>query len=109
MGECIGTGPHHPPDGGERTAEQLQGIADIIEADGMGELGVEHGHNMTPRGDGSGPGLRPGAAGHLADQPGWNEVAYLATLRKCDGVGMARFVFSPAPCGAVTNSCQRFF
>jgi hypothetical protein len=31
-----------------------ESVADVVEADGMGELGVEQGHNVTPRAEGAG-------------------------------------------------------
>ena len=35
--------------GRERARVQAQGIADVIEAEGVGELGEEQTHDMTPR------------------------------------------------------------
>jgi hypothetical protein len=78
MGEIVTRGRRRAAKARKGAGLQLQGVADIIEADTMGELGIEQRHDMTPRRKSPGLLLRPGCARDLGNQELRNEVANLA-------------------------------
>ncbi len=60
------------------TGVQAQRITDVVEAEGMSELGVEQTHDMTPRTKRPCVGVHPGVAGQLRHEMVGNEIAELA-------------------------------
>jgi hypothetical protein len=70
-----------------------QGIADIVEADGMTELGEEQTHDVTPRSERARLFVDAVLAGKSGDQVGRNELAELSQDRQ---LRFDWFVFHPA-------------
>ena len=64
--------------GRERAGVQAQGVADIIETEGVGELGEDQAHDMTPRREGAGLFCDAGVPGHLGHEVRRNQIAELA-------------------------------
>jgi len=52
-------------------------IADVVEADGVGQLGVEHGHDVAPGAEGTGLKVDPVVAGQFSDKMARDEIAKL--------------------------------
>ena len=57
---------------------QAQAVTDIIEADGVNELGIEQRDDVTPVTERAGKFFRAQLAGQLGDEMGRNEMAKLA-------------------------------
>lgn len=62
---------------GERRAFEPQPVADVIEADGVGELREEHRREMAGDAEGAGLGIDSRLAGVAADQMARNEIEHL--------------------------------
>ena len=71
-------GPLAPRIAKKRTGVQAQGVADIIKTEGVGELGEDQAHDMTPRCESAGFFCDAGVAGQLRDQVCGNQIAELA-------------------------------
>lgn len=54
MGESVAGRGHSPAKAAEPTRMDAQAVTDIIESDGVGELGKEQAHDMTPWREGAG-------------------------------------------------------
>jgi len=52
-------------------------ITNVVETDGMGELGVEQTHDMAPRGEAAGLFVHLVLSGQTPHKMGWNELAEL--------------------------------
>ena len=94
----------------ERPRMQAQGVADIVEADGMGQLGVEQAHHMTPRRE------RPGAFDdasiprQFGHQMCRNKIAELVQEREAAARWLVRCGFiHPLPCGRFTRGKPTLF
>ncbi len=53
MGDGVFGGRRDTSDGGKLSVVMGQPVTDVVETDGMGELGVEQGHDVTPRAEGA--------------------------------------------------------
>ena len=62
-----------------------ESVADVVEADGMGELGIKQGHDVTPRAEGSGLLVDAMLAGDFRNEVLRNE---LAKLTQYDGIAL---------------------
>lgn len=78
VGEGVAGGGHRPPDRGELPGVVAQPVTHVIEADGMGELGVEQGHDLAPRAEGPGFFIDAVFAREFGHEMPGNELAYLA-------------------------------
>src|SRR5512133_1295577 len=76
--KSVGTRADGATDPGERSAEELQRITNIIEADRVRELRVEHRHQMAPGCELPGLLIYPSFFGYLGHQERRNEIANLA-------------------------------
>ena len=85
VGKVVAARRGCPAQSRKRPAAQPQGVTDIIEANGMGQLGKEHADHMTPRAEGSRQGIHPGRARKFWDQMGWNQIAKLSQNRELGG------------------------
>lgn len=97
VGECVARRRGNPK-AGERRGFQAQPIAEIVEADGVGELGEEHRGEVA--GDAEAAGLRIDTrlAGVAADEMARNEVEHLLEDDHI-GAGWCLFVHTPLPSG----------
>ena len=66
-----------PAQARERPGVQAQAVTDIVETDGVNELGIEQRHDMTPVTEGASELFRAEIAGQLGDEVGRNEMAKL--------------------------------
>ncbi len=91
MGECVFRGRRGTADGGKLRGVVRETVADVVESDGMGELGVEQGDDVTPRAEGAGLLVDAILAGDFRNEVLGNELAKLAQY---DGVALGwLFVF----------------
>ena len=49
MGEIVAGGRRSPSQRGERSRVQAQRVTDVVETDGVGELGIDQRHHVAPR------------------------------------------------------------
>ena len=63
-----------------------QPITDVVETDGMGELGVDEAHQMTPRAEATRFLVHPGLPHQLGHHMGGNEIANLPQHSKLAAV-----------------------
>jgi len=61
---------------------QPQPVADVVEPDGMGELGVDKADQMAPRAEGAGLFVHAGLLRQLRHQIRWNQIANLPQYGK---------------------------
>jgi hypothetical protein len=85
VGKVVAARRGCPPQGRKRPAVQPQGVTDIVEADGVGQLSKEHAHHVTPGTEGSRPRIHAGLARKFWDQMGWNQIAKLSQNREFGG------------------------
>lgn len=78
VGKTIATGWSGPANGRERSGMEVEGVADVIEPDGMGELRVQQGDHLTPWAEGPGLFIDPMLASQPGDQVIGDKVAELA-------------------------------
>ena len=78
VGKIIASRCRGSTQAGKRARMQAQGVADIIEADAVGQLGIKQGHHMTPGAEGADFLVHPGFAGELGNEKFRNEIANLA-------------------------------
>jgi hypothetical protein len=78
VGQAVATGRSGAANGRERAGVQAQTVADIVEADGVRELGEEQTDDVTPRFERAGFFLRARLAGQVRHQMSGNEIAELA-------------------------------
>jgi hypothetical protein len=88
---------------------QLQGVAQVIEANAMAQLGVEKAHRMAPRIKGAGFILRPGGAGYFSHLMRRNVVANLAQNVELATCWSGIFVFHPCRVAALKSQANTFF
>ena len=72
---------------------KLETITDIVKADGMSEVGVEQGDNVTPRRETARLGGDACLGCQFGNQMRWNEVANLAQGCQLGSGWFAVFVF----------------
>src|SRR3954471_20890223 len=77
MGKPVAARSYCATNRGEGPAENPQPIAQIIQRDHMGQLCVEHGHDVAPAGEGARLLVHSGFIGDTTDQESWNQVANL--------------------------------
>lgn len=105
-GKAVLAGRAGPAQGRERTRVQPQGVADVVEAEGVGELGEDQAHHMTPRREGAGFFCDPGVPGQLGNEVRRNQIAELAQEGEAAARWLAdRLFFHPRPCGRV-QTCK---
>jgi hypothetical protein len=81
-GERVLAGRGRPAHGRERSRVQPQSVADIVEADGVRELGIEQAHHMTPRREGSGAFNHASIPREFGHQVCRNKIAELVQERE---------------------------
>lgn len=77
MGEGVACGGNRPPQASQPSGVVAQGIANVIESNGVGKLGVEQADNVTPRGECPRFFIDPILAGKLCNKMRGNELAEL--------------------------------
>ena len=85
VGEVVLGGRGRSAEGGEGTGVEAKGIAEIVEADGVNQLGIDEGDDMTPGGEGPRLFIDPGVLGQGGNEEGWNEIEELAENRQIRG------------------------
>jgi hypothetical protein len=85
VGKGVATRRGCPAQGRKRPAVQAQGVTDIIEADGVGQLRKEHADHVTPGTEGSCLGIHPRLACKFRHQMRRNEIAKLSQNRELGG------------------------
>ena len=89
---------------------QTQGVADIVEADGVGELGVEQAHHMTPRRKRAGAFDHTSIPREFGHQMRRNKIAELLQEREAAARWLVRCGFiHPLPCGRFTRRKPTLF
>ena len=104
VGERVLAGRRGPTNRRQRPRMQVQRITDIVETQGVGQLGVEQTQDMTPRTKRPGVGVHPGGSGQLRHQMVGNQIAELpqeceTTARWLVGCGFMHGL----PCGRSTH------
>jgi hypothetical protein len=87
-------GPAH---GGQFRAPQPQCVADIVEAERVTDLGVEHRHHVAPRLEGAGLPVGPGGPSQLGHQMWRDELAELPQHANVTAARASRFCFFHHP------------
>src|SRR5689334_683012 len=82
VGKVVAARRGCPAQSRKRPTVQPQGITDIVEADGVGQLRKEHADHVTPRTEGSRTGIHPGLARQFRHQMRGNEIAKLSQNRE---------------------------
>lgn len=77
MGEGVAGRSNGSAHAAEPTGVDAQGIADVVETDGVGELGEEQAHDMTPWGEGAGLPINAILSGEFWHQVSRDELAKL--------------------------------
>src|SRR5438445_3496951 len=104
MRERVLAGRRCAANGRQRTGVQPQGIAHVVETQGVGELGVEQTHHMTPGAKGPRLDFHTGIARQLRHQMVGNQIAELVQ----EGEAAARWLVGcdflhGLPCGRSTH------
>ena len=81
VGQIVAAGRGGAPQSRERTRVQAQGITDVVEPDGVGQLRVEQRDDVAPRRERAGFLIDPRRAGQLGDEEDRDVVADLAEDR----------------------------
>lgn len=109
-GEAVFAGRAGPAQGRERTRVQPQGVADVVEAQGVGELGEDQAHHMAPRRETAGFFCDARIPGQLGDEVRRNQIAELAQEGEAAARWLAeRLFFHPRPCGRVQTRRPTLF
>ncbi len=94
----------------QRSGVQAQGVADVIESEAVGKLGVEQADDVTPRTEGAGLIFHAGLACQSRHQMRRNEVAKLAQERELAGGWLVScLIFHALPCGKAQTCKPTFF
>lgn len=94
----------------ERSRMQPQGVADIVEADGVSQLGVKQTHHMTPRREGSGAFEHARIPRQFRHQMRRNKIAELMQEREAAARWLVRCGFiHPLTCGRFTRGKPTLF
>jgi hypothetical protein len=97
VGKAVAARGRGAADGRERAAVNPEGVADIVESDGVAELGIEHGNDMAPCREGAAEFIDAGVPGQLGNEVGGNEVAKLPKAAEFRG-GWTGCLCSFHPC-----------
>src|SRR6185295_13182871 len=109
-GEAVFAGAAGAAKGRERTGVEPQGVADVIEAEGVGELGEDQAHHMTPWREGAGFFCHAGVPGQSGHEVRGNQIAELAQEREAAARWPAEHLFfHPRPCGRVQTRRPTLF
>lgn len=90
MGEVVAGGRSGAAQGGERAGMQAQGVADVIEAEGVGGLREEQRDDMAPGTEGAGLLIHLSVSGQWRHEKRGDETADLPQDRVRVGGGGAR-------------------
>src|SRR5271163_3164263 len=82
VGEIIAAGRRGPAQRHQRPAVQAQPVADVVEADGVRELGVDQAHQMAPWAERAGFLVHTGFPRQFWNQIPWDEMADLPQYGK---------------------------
>jgi len=94
----------------QRTGVKSQRVTHVVEAEAVGDLGVEQADNMAPRTERAGLFSHAGFAGQARHQMWRNEVANLPQERElADGWLGCGFLFHALPCGRAQTRKPTFF
>jgi hypothetical protein len=100
--EGVFAGRGRAADRRQRTRVQPQGVADVVKAEAVGELGVDQADDMAPRTKRAAPFLHRMFAGQLRHQMIGNQIAKLSQKRElCRRWLALSLVFHALPCGRV--------
>ena len=75
--ESVAAGRGGAPDARQPADMVAQGVAHVVEADRVGQLGVEHGDHVAPSREGPGLGLHPAGLRQFSDEMAGDEIAKL--------------------------------
>ena len=88
---------------------QPQGVTHVVEAQGVGQLGVEQADDLTPRAEGAGVVFDASVARQFGHQMWRNEVAKLTENGEFSGVGLDGVFLMPYLVARRNRSSQHFF
>ena len=109
-GEAVLAGRGRAANGRERTRVQTQGVTDIIEAEGVGELGVEQTHDMAPRREAAGFFFDAGVPRQFGYEVSRNQIAELAQECEAAAGWLAElWFFHSRPCGRIQTRTPTLF
>jgi len=109
-GKRVLAGRGRAAHGRERSRVQPQGITDIVEADGVGQLGIEQAHDMAPRRERPGAFDDPSIPRQFGHQVCRNKIAELMQEREAAARWLVRCGFiHPLPCGRFTRRKPTLF
>lgn len=109
-GEAVLAGAAGAAKGRERAGVQAQGVTDIVEAEGVRELGEDQTHDMTPRTEAAGLVGDAGVPGQLGHEVRRNQMAELAQEGETAARWLAeRLVVHPRPCDRVPTRKPTLF
>src|ERR1035437_7644379 len=109
-GEGVLAGRGRAAHGRERSRVQPQGVADIVEANGVGQLSVEQAHHMTPWRERPEAFDDPSLPRQFGHQMRWNKIAELMQEREAAARWLVRCGFiHPLPCGRFTRGKPTLF
>src|SRR5664279_6319682 len=97
-----------PTNGRERTGVKLQRVANVVEAQTVGQLRIAQTDHMTPRAKGSGLLVHSSLVGQARHQVGWNVIADLTQNRELVP-GWGLLIFHDLSCDRFSSSFQSFF
>jgi hypothetical protein len=94
----------------QRPGVQTQGVADVIESETVGKLGVKQTDDVTPRTESAGLIVHAGLACQSRHQMRRNEVAKLAQERElAGGCLVSSLIIHALPCGKAQTCKPTFF
>ena len=108
MGEIVSARRARPTQGYQQPAVQPQPVADVVETDGMGELGVDQAHQMAPRAKGAHLLVHSGLPRQLRHQRRWNQIANLPQHGKLTAAWKGCCFFHPCRVAGQTNFSKPF-
>jgi len=76
--EAVAAGRGGAANPGQPAGMVMRGVADVVQADCVGQLRVEHGHHMAPRAERARLGLDAGFPRQFSDQMAGYEIAKLS-------------------------------
>jgi len=106
--EIIAAGGRRGTERHQQTAVQTQPVADVVETDGVGELGVDQAHQMAPRAEGACLLVHAGFSREFRHHVAGNEIANLPEHGKLAAAWCGCFIH-PLPSGRARRSRQAFF
>ena len=110
MRQGVGTGTSSPSNRRKRAAKKFERIANVVEAQRMSQLRIEHCHYMAPGREGARLLVHTSLLGHFADQEGRNKIANLAQdLEFVRALDWFCIFFHLLLVAQIQNLFQRFF